>query len=369
MQTVGVDPGARRATCGGTTWALLDAATQEHGLAVPGGFVSHTGVGGLTLGGGMGWLSRLAGLSCDNLVGAELVTADGAVRHVSDATEPELMWALRGGGGNFGVVSSFEFGLHPVGPLVNLGLFFYGLDQGGDVFRLARELAPTLPDESFLFVAGLNAPPKPFVPEAYPFAPGYAIVVVGLGSAERHAELIAPVMGAMAWQWNLVTPLPYVQLQQMFNPSVPWGILGYEKAVYLDEVSDGAIDVITRWVPRRSSPMTMLPIFTLARAYGRVADDATAFGGGRSTQYVVNIVAIADTPALLETDRGWVRAFWSDLVPFAPGVGSYVNFMTEFEADRVRASYGAAKYDRLAAVKATYDPDNVFHLNANIVPA
>ena len=173
----------------------------------------------------------------------------------------------------------------------------------------------------------------------------------------------------MAWQWNLVTPLPYVQLQQMFDPAAPWGILGYEKAVYLDEMSDGAIDVITRCMPQKSSPMTMLPIFTLGGAYGRVPDDATAFGGSRSTQYVVNIAALADTPALLEADRAWVRAFWSDLVPYAPGVGSYVNFMTEFEADRVRASYGAAKYDRLAAVKATYDPDNVFHLNANIVPA
>src|SRR4051794_29278565 len=370
MQAVTVDAKARRATCGGgTTLALLDAATQEHGLGVPGGFVSHTGVGGLTLGGGFGWLSRLAGLSCDNLVGAELVTADGAVRRVSDATEPELMWALRGGGGNFGVVTPFEYGLHPVGPLINLGLFFYGLDQGGDVFRFARELAPTLPDDSYLFVAGLNAPPEPFVPEVFHFAPGYAIVVVGLGSAERHAQLIEPVMGAMAWQWNLVTPLPYVKLKQFFAPAVPWGILGYEKAVYLDEMSDGAIDVITRCMPQKSSPMTMLPIFTLGGAYGRVPDDATAFGGSRSTQYIVNIAAFTDTPALLEADRAWVRSFWSELVPFAPGVGSYVNFMTEFEADRVRASYGAAKYDRLAGVKATYDPDNVFHLNANIMPA
>jgi hypothetical protein len=193
------------------------------------------------------------------------------------------------------------------------------------------------------------------VPEAYHFAPGYAIVVVGLGSAERHAELIAPVMGAMPWQWNLVTPLPYVQLQQMFDPAAPWGILGYEKAVYLDEMSDGAIAVITRRMPEKSSPMTLLPIFTLGGAYALVPDDATAFGGSRSTQYVVNLAAIADTPALLDSDRAWVRSFWSELVPFAPGVGSYVNFMTEFEADRVRASYGTAKYDRLARVKAIYD--------------
>jgi FAD/FMN-containing dehydrogenase len=370
MQAVTVDPAAARATCGGgTTWAVLDSATQQHGLAVPGGFVSHTGVGGLTLGGGIGWLSRLAGLSCDNLVGAELVTADGQVRRVTDSSDPELLWALRGGGGNFGVVTAFEFGLRPVGPLVHLGLFFYGLDQGADVFRLARELTPAMPDDSFLFLAGLNAPPEPFVPEEYHFAPGYAIVVVGLDTPERHAELVARVADAIASRWNLVTPLPYVQLQQMFDPAAPWGIRGYEKAVYLDEMSDGAIDVITRRVPEKSSPMSFVPIFTLGGAFGRVADDATAFGGSRSAQYVVNIAGMSAEPDVIEAERAWVRAFWSDLVGFAPGVGSYVNFMTEFEEDRIRASYGAAKYDRLAAVKATYDPDNVFHLNANVRPA
>ena len=370
MRRVTVDPGARRATCGGgATWLAVDAATQEHGLGVPGGFVSHTGVGGLTLGGGFGWLSRLAGMSCDNLVGAELVTVDGEIRQVTDASEPELMWALRGGGGNFGVVTSFEFALHPVGPLIQLGLFFYGLDQGADVLRLVREVAPTLPDESFLFVAGLNAPPEPFVPEQYQFSPGYAVIVVGLGTPERHAELIAPVTSAMPCLWNLVTPMPYVQLQQMFDPAVPWGIRGYEKAVYLDEMSDGAVDVIARRLPQKSSPMTIMPIFTLGGAFGRVPDDATAFGGSRSTTYIVNLTALAEDPDLLAADRAWVRDFWSELVPFASGIGSYVNFMSEFEEDRIRASYGSAKYDRLAAVKAVYDPDNVLHLNANVVPA
>jgi FAD binding domain/Berberine and berberine like len=370
MRNVSVDHGTRRVTCGGgATWLDVDGATQEHALAVPGGFVSHTGVGGLTLGGGFGWLSRLGGLSCDNLLAAELVTVDGDVLRVTDASEPELMWALRGGGGNFGVVTSFEFGLHPVGPLINLGLFFYGLDQGGDVFRLVREMLPTMPDESFVFVVGLNAPPEPFVPEQYHFAPGYAVVVVGFGSAEHHAELIAPVTGTMPCLWNLVTPMPYVQLQQMFDPASPWGIRGYEKAVYLDEMSDGAIDVITRCLPQKVSPMSLLPIFTLGGAFGRVPDDATAFGGSRSTKYIVNIAAMAEAQDVFEADRAWVRAFWSELVPFAAGIGSYVNFMSEFEENRVRASYGSDKYERLAAVKARYDPENVLHINANVIPA
>jgi Berberine and berberine like len=198
---------------------------------------------------------------------------------------------------------------------------------------------------------------------------GHAIVVVGLGTAERHAELIAQAAAGMPCLWNLVTPMPYVQLQQMFNAAVPWGIRGYEKAVYLDEMSDGAIDVITRCMPQKSSPMTIIPIFTLGGAFSRVPDDATAFGGRRSTSYIVNLTALADDADLLAADRAWVRAFWSELVPFASGIGSYVNFMTEFEEDRVRASYGSVKYERLAAVKARYDPDNLLHLNANVLPS
>ena len=174
MKAVTVDPEARRATCGGgTTWGELDAATQEHGLAVPGGFISHTGVAGLTLGGGLGWLSRLAGLSSDNLVGAEVVTADGRVLRASDGENADLFWAIRGGGGNFGVVTEFEFALHEVGPMVHLGLFLFSPDQGGDLFRFAREFVRDLPDECGAFLAGLSAPPAPFVPARAALHPAY----------------------------------------------------------------------------------------------------------------------------------------------------------------------------------------------------
>jgi FAD/FMN-containing dehydrogenase len=370
MKSVTVDAAGRRAVCGGgTTWGELDAATQEHGLAVPGGFISTTGVAGLTLGGGLGWLSRLAGLSSDNLLAAEVVTADGQILRASGDENQDLLWALRGGGGNFGVVSSFEFNLTPVGPLVHLAMFMYRPEQGRDLFRFARDYVDQLPDECGVFMAGLSAPPEPFVPEEHQLAPVYALAIVGLGDAEAHAALVEPVRQATSPLIELVTPIPYTALQQMFNGSAPWGIRAYEKAVYLDELSDDAIEVILEHQPKKQFPLSFLPIFVLGGAYRRTPEEATAFGGSRSHTYVVNIAAAAPTPEIYEAERAWVRDFWSALVPHAAGVGSYVNFMTDPEQDRVLAAYGPEKYERLAALKATYDPENVFHLNANIQPA
>jgi FAD/FMN-containing dehydrogenase len=370
MKSVVVDGAARRVVCGGgTTWGELDAATQEHGLAVPGGFISTTGVAGLTLGGGFGWLSRLAGLTSDNLLAAEVVTADGRVLRAASGEHEDLFWALRGGGGNFGVVTSFEFGLTPVGPLVHLGMFMYAPEQGGDVFAFAREYVKALPDDCGVFLAGLSAPPEPFVPEEHHLAPVYAFLIVGFGDAESHAALIQPVRDALPPLVELVTPMPYTALQQMFNGSAPWGILAYEKAVYLDELSDAAIGVILEEQPKKAFPLSFLPIFVLGGAYSREADDATGFGGRRSHRYIVNIAAAAPTPELYAVEREWVRAFWSALAPHAVDVGSYVNFMTEPEEERVRAAYGPQKYERLAQIKRQYDPDNLFHLNANIRPA
>ena len=368
MKSVSVDADARRARCGGgTTWAELDAATQEAGLAVPGGFISHTGVAGLTLGGGLGWLTRLAGLSSDNLVGAEVVTADSRVLRASATEDEDLLWALRGGGGNFGVVTEFEFALHPVGPMIQLGLFFFRPDQGGDLFRFAREFVRDLPDECGAFLAGLSAPPAPFVPEELHFTPAFALAVVGFGDEAAHARLIAPVTASLSPIVELVTPMPYVALQQMFNESAPWGLYAYEKAVYLEELTDGAIDAILEHQPKKMSPLSFVPIFVMGGAYARADDAATAFGGSRDIRYVVNISAQTPSPDDFDDERAWVRDYWSALAPHASGA-SYVNFMSEYEEDRVRSAYGA-KYDRLQRIKAAYDPDNVFHLNANITPA
>jgi len=370
MNGVAVDPGARVAVCGGgATWGDLDAATQEHGLATPGGFISHTGIAGLTLGGGIGWLTKKAGLSCDNLVGAEVVTADQRIVRASSTEEPDLFWALRGGGGNFGVVTSFEFALHEVGPMVNVGLFFWGLDRGADALRFGRDFIKTLPPDATSFIgAALSAPPAPFVPEEYHFLPGMALLVMGLASPEEHAAIVAPIRDAVAPLFELVTPIPYVALQQMFNESAEWGTLGYEKSLYLDDLSDDVISVIAEYAPKKQSPLTFCPAFVMNGAFCAVGDEETAFGGSRAEGYVFNIAAHGPTPDLYEADRAWARAFWESLRPHARGSGSYVNFIAEQDEDRVRASYGATKYERLARIKAAYDPDNVFHLNANIVP-
>jgi hypothetical protein len=369
MKTVAVDVEAQRATCGGgTTWGELDAATQAHGLAVPGGFISHTGVAGLTLGGGIGWLSRLAGLSSDNLVGATVVTADGRVLKASSDENPDLFWAIRGGGGNFGVVTEFEFGLHQVGPLVNLGLFLFSPEHGRDLFRFAREFVRDLPDESQMFLAGLSAPPEPFVPEELQLSPVFGLVVVGLGDAETHQRLIAPIKDSLSPIVELVTPIPYVDLQQMFDASAPWGLHSYEKAIYVDDLTDGVIEAIVEHQAKKMSPLSFVPIFNFGGAFRRVDEEATAFGGSRDTGYVINISATTPSPDEFDAERSWVRSYWSALLPNATGHGGYVNFMTEYDEDRVRNSYGG-KYERLQQIKTAFDPDNVFHLNPNIKPA
>jgi hypothetical protein len=370
MNAVVVDPVARRAHCGGgATWADLDAATQGHGLAVTGGVVSHTGVGGLTLGGGMGWLTRKAGLSCDSLVSADVVLADGRIVTASAEEHPDLFWALRGGGGNFGVVTAFEFALHEVGPLAQLGLFFWAVDQGVEALRFCREYIAGLPDDAGVLLAGLSAPPEPFVPDEHQLCDGFALVVATWGSTEEHAELVRPVREQMPGLFDLVTPIPYTELQQMFDEGNEWGTYGYEKGLYVDDLSDAVIEVLVEHLPRKSSPLSFVPGFALGGAFARAGDDDTAFGGRRSTRYAFSIAAICPAPELLEADRRWVRAFWEALRPHTGGPAGYVNFMTEIEEDRVRAAYGAAKYERLARIKADYDPDNLFHHNANIRPA
>jgi FAD/FMN-containing dehydrogenase len=369
MNQVDVDPTSRRARCGGgATIADLDAATQEHGLAVTGGTVSHTGVGGLTLGGGMGWLHGRHGLSCDNLVSAEIVTVDGRRLRASGSENPDLFWALRGGGGNFGVVTTFEFGLHPIGPEVHLGFFFWPQESAREALRAARDATLALPRGVGCLLAGVNAPPAPFVPEELHFAPGIAMIVAGFDSAEEHAAAVAPVRAALPPAVDFITPIPYVALQQLLDPSAPWGAFGYEKSLYLEEFGDEVVDIVVEQLAKKTSPMSITPIFPLLGAYHDLADADTAFGGSRAAQWAFNISAVAPDADGLAPDRVWVRSFWDALRPYASDVGGYVNFMTEFEDDRVRAAYGAEKYERLATIKTQYDPENVFHRNANIRP-
>jgi FAD/FMN-containing dehydrogenase len=348
----------------------MDAATVAHGLAVPAGLISHTGVGGLTLGGGMGWLSREFGLSIDNLDAAEVATADGHLRRASAGTDPDLFWAIRGGGGNFGVVTSFEFRLHEIDPIAAVGMFFWGLDQGPEALRLASDITADMPPGINAVIAAVNAPPAPFVPQRHHFAPGYALLLTGFGATLEHDRLVSRIRRAVPPLFDLTAPMPYAGLQQLLDEANAWGLHAYEKGTYIESLTDEVIDVITKHVPRKNSPMSGAMFYRLDGAYSNVGDDETAFSGGRSPRYGTFIIGLALDADLLETERRWVRGFWEALRPLAIGSGDgYVNGATEYSRDRVRNSYGAAKYDRLAGIKATYDPDNVFHLNANILPS
>ena len=368
---VTVDPATRRARCGGgATQAQLDAATQEHGLAVTGGTISHTGVGGLTLGGGMGWLTGKCGLAVDNLVSAEVVLVDGRCVRASADSHPELLWALKGGGGNFGIVTEFEFRLHPVGPLVHLGLMFWELERTSAALRVARDTMNGLAPDAGGMIVALNAPPAPFVPDLHHFAPGIALIVAGFASADAHAALMAPARDALPPLFEFSSAIPYTALQQMLDESAPYGVVhAYNKSLYLDDLSDEVIDVVAELLPAKTSPMSLLPIFPLGGAFADVGDDDTAFGGRRCARFAFNMDAIALEPEGMAADRDWVRSLWERLRPFAANAGSYVNFMTDYDEDRVRAAYGPEKYARLARIKAEYDPGNVLHRNANIKPS
>ena len=369
MNQVRVDPTARRAHVGGgATWAALDAASAAHGLAVVGGTVSHTGVAGLTLSGGMGHLLSLLGLSCDNLVEATLVTADARTVTASEAAEPDLFWALRGAGTNFGVVTELVFDLHEVDPMAHLGFFFWGAEDAAEPFALTRDQLFALPDSIGVVVVGISAPPEPFVPPEHHGAPGLAILVVGWGDPEAHAAAVEPLRGRGAL-FELVTPIPYVALQQMLDPTSPWGIRAYDKGINFDELSDEAIAVYLDWLPRKRFPLSFAPMFPLRGRYREIADDATAFGSSRSARWALSMVGMGTDDETFAADRAWARGFWEAMRPYAPNGATYLNFEAETSEDRVRDSYGEPKYRRLAALKAAWDPDNVFRHNANIRPA
>lgn len=370
MARVEVDPATRMVRCeGGALLADLDAATQEYGLAVPSGTISHTGVGGLTLGGGFGWLTRDYGLSVDNLESVRMVLADGRIVEASAESHPDLYWAVRGGGGNFGVAAEFTFRAHPVGPLVNVGLLFWPIDKGTEALRLIRDTLAKLPEGNNAIIGvAMSAPPAPFVPEKHHFAPGHALILVGFGSPEKHAALVESVAAALTPLFDFVSPMPFTALQQLLDDAAPPGILAYERALYLDDLTDDVIAVIDEFSPRKSSPMSFAPAFRLDGAFTTVDDATTAFGGQRRPCYVINPACVAPSQDLLEADTAWVRDFWEALVPHARNVGSYVNFMAEQDQERILAAYGPQKYRRLAAIKAVYDPENVFRHNANIKP-
>jgi hypothetical protein len=266
-------------------------------------------------------------------------------------------------------VTEFEFRLHEAGPIIQLGLLFWGLEQGRDVLRVAREVIANLPAEVNIVIAGMNTPPAPFVPEEYHHQPGYALVVVGVGAPEIHEAVLKQIREALPPAWEFITPMPYVALQQMLDEPNAWGLRDYDKGVYVDDISDDVIEIVAEQLPRKTSPLSVLLFYRLDGAYSAVADEETAVSGGRSARYAVFIIAVCPTPELLQSDRAWVRSTWEALLPHANETGVYVNALTIREEDRVRAAYGPAKYERLASIKGKYDPANVFHHNANIKPS
>jgi len=369
MNQVRVDPETRRAVvAGGALLSDVDTATQAHGLAVPAGLVSHTGVGGLTLGGGMGWLTRMGGLSIDNLLSARVVTADGQTRVASPSENADLFWAIRGGGGNFGVVTEFEFALHEVGPIIHFGMLFWSLDQGAAALRHARDVIDTLPDDVNVMVGGLNAPPAPFVPEQHQLEPGYAAIVVGTGTAECHAEVFDALRGVPVL-FDFATPMPYVELQKMLDEANAWGFHCYDKGCYVETLSDDVIDAVTEHFPQKVSPLSLVLFYRLDGAFSRVTEDATAFSGGRSPRFAVFVIGVCPAPEMLAAEREWVRSMADALRTVSVDDGVYVNGMTDFDAlSPVQAAYGPEKYARLVDIKTKYDPHNVFRHNANIAP-
>jgi FAD/FMN-containing dehydrogenase len=371
LNRVIVDAQARRARVGGGALQRdVDEATAAHGLALPMGIVSHTGVGGIALGGGMGWLTRKFGLTCDNLLAAEVVLADGRVVRASAHEHPDLFWALRGGSGNFGVVTEFEFRLHPLEPMVEFGLFFWTLEQGPEVLRLAREIVGAMGIDVNVICGGLNAPPAPFVPEPYQLQPGYALLLTGFDGTPEHARWVSKIREQLPPAFDMVTQMPLVQLQKLLDDANAWGNHCYTKPSYVEALSEDVIRVVTEQVRRKNSPMSILLFYPLSEAFSRVEDDATAFSGGRSPCLGTFIVGYAADAEQLVPDRAWVRDTWQALRPLAIGSGQgYVNELVEFDTEVLRASYGSAKYERLARIKSAYDPANLFRHNVNIKPA
>ena len=367
MKAARVDAAARRVTIeGGATLADLDAATEAHGLATPVGINSTTGVAGLTLGGGFGWLSRKYGMTVDNLESAEVVTAAGEVVRASASENPDLFWALRGGGGNFGVVTRFEFRLHPVGPDVLSGLIVYPISEAKSVLRQYREFMAKAPDELSVWTVLRKAPPLPFLPEKVHGREMMALALLYAGDPKRGEPLIEPLRRFGTPWGEHIGVQPYVAWQKTFDPLLTPGARNYWKSHNFSTLEDGLFDVVVAYVGKLPSPECEIFFGAIGGATTRPAPDSAAYPH-RDAQFVMNFHGRWEDPADDERCVGWARDFFNATAPFASG-GVYVNFLTADEGDRVRAAYGP-NYDRLVRVKRRYDPANLFHMNQNIRPA
>ena len=367
MKAVDVDPVSRRVTVeGGALLADLDAATQVHGLATPLGINSTTGVAGLTLGGGFGWLSRKHGMTIDNLESAEVVTARGEVVRASRTEHPDLFWAIRGGGGNFGVVTRFEFTLHPLGPDLMSGLIVYPFSEAASVLRRWRDFVETAPDDLTVWAILRQAPPLPFLPQSVHGKEIVALAVFYAGDPAQGRQLIEPLRAFGAPVGEHVGVQPYVAWQQAFDPLLSAGARNYWKSHNLARLDDGLFEAVIPHLGRLPSPQCEVLIATLGGAASRPAPDSAAYPH-RDARFVMNVHGRWDDPVDDARCKAWARDLFRSATPYATG-GVYVNFLTADEGERVRNAYGP-NYDRLAQVKRRYDPANLFRVNQNIGPA
>ena len=359
MKNVTVDIGRRTAVAeGGVTWGDYDKETQRHGLASPGGAISTTGIAGLTLGGGFGWLSRSYGLACDNLISAEIVTANGEVLTASAEENPDLFWAIRGGGGNFGVVTRFEYRLQEVGELY-AGLILYPRDRAGEFMRVYSEWTAKAPDEVASMAAFLHSPDGD---------PVVGAIVVYHGPKDEGERVIAPVRSLGSPALDDITPKPYTSVQQALDDGFPRGLRNYWKSTYLAELGEQCLDILVDHANRAPTTWCVVGLeHMMGGAVARVGEDDTAFAN-RDAIYSLLILGRTDDPADDGAVREWVRGLWKAVEPYSTG-GVYVNYMGQDEAERIGEAYGTDHYARLAKIKSQYDPANLFRLNQNIAPS
>jgi FAD/FMN-containing dehydrogenase len=368
LKGVHVDPERGTAIANaGVLWGEYDRETEMYGLATPGGRVTTTGVGGFCLGGGYGWLSPKFGLTCDNLVGAQVLTASGNLIHVTEDTNPELLWALRGAGANFGVVTSYELRVHPVPPLLMAGMLIVpNDDRTGDMVRAYRDHVEQAPEELVTALAAILAPPEPFTPPELVGTPVLALIVAWLGDPAEAEEAVAPLRRIWEGAIDLVQPMPYTALQAMIDGFAPQGWLNYHRGRHLGSLPDDVVDGYLEVGREIGSPMTQGILFRHAGAVSRVAEDATAVSG-RGAPYMAHPIACWSDPTDTEREMEWVERFTEACALAATGT-LYLNFEPGDSQGDVVAGFGEEKYRRLAALKQEYDPENLFRGNHNIVP-
>jgi FAD/FMN-containing dehydrogenase len=365
MNGVRVDPEVRRAFVGGgAVWGDVDHESQAHGLATTGGLVSTTGVGGFTLGGGIGWLMRRHGLACDNLVGADVVTAAGSIVHASESENAELFWGLRGGGGNFGIVTQFEFELHAVGPIVYAGPIFYPAEAAADLLRLFRDWAPEAPDDVTALVNLTTAPPLPVIPEEWHGRKVVAFIAVSAGPVEEAEGLVRGFRAVATPVADLLGPMPYTMMQSLIDPLWGKGIRAYFKSTNLSGLDDELVDALCRIHADTPGPQCEIHVHQMGGAVARVGEGDTAFPE-RSMPFVLNAVAGWMDDDATEPHVEWVRSV-VDAAAAASTGRAYGNFQGDADASDL---YAPETHDRLVALKDEYDPTNVFHLNQNIEPS